>query len=81
MSHGPPSPSWWNRRERIAARVGPLFWPAWYLAPRSTRDRWADFAAAIDAKGDQLDLAEALTVLDRHGLQLVRRGGDAPLHP
>lgn len=64
------APSWWTRRDRIAARIGPHFWPAWYIAPRSTRDRWSAFAAAIDYGDTQLELAAALDLLERHGVQL-----------
>lgn len=30
----------------IARAIGPLFFPAWYLAPKANRDRWARIAGA-----------------------------------
>jgi len=29
----------------FARRVGPVFWPAWYVAPKWKRDRWSEIAS------------------------------------
>jgi len=32
----------------IAYRVGPFFWPAWYIAPQWKRDQWHKIACELD---------------------------------
>jgi len=54
----------------IARRVGPWFWPAWFIAPQWKRDQWHKIAC-------ELDPLECPTCSRYYGVHLSREG-DAP---
>jgi hypothetical protein len=60
------APRWWSKRERFASAVGPWFLPAWYVAPRSSRDRWAAMAALMDSEHDSI--SARVKLLQAHGV-------------
>lgn len=76
------TPGWWSWRERAAHGLGPWFWPAWYIAPRSSRDRWAAMAALMES--DQDSLSSRVELLQEHGVDpfaalRVPAGARAPM--
>jgi hypothetical protein len=68
-------PHWWTRRERIACRFGPWISLAWYVAPRSSRERWAAFADLMASEHDSL--AARVELLADHGVDALRGAADA----
>jgi hypothetical protein len=64
-----PYPAWWSYRDRWAVRLGRRFWPALYLAPRATRDRWAAVSEIIGAAGGDEEAAlQTSAHLEREGM-------------
>jgi hypothetical protein len=59
-------PSWWSWRERAAYVLGRVFWPCWYIAPKSSRDRWAAGAALMDEPDYSHE--RAVELLQAHGI-------------
>ena len=66
-------PTWRTRRERLAiwtaenvTRLG------WWLAPRSSRERWAAIAAGLEGADPSEEVAIALRILQEHyGFRVV----------